>query len=173
MRDRTQQSDQVWHIYLLGIGPGQRYGYRVHGPYDPASGHRFNPRKLLLDPYAKTIDRPVEGSDALFGYQIGHADADLKMDERDSAALMPKGVVVDETFDWGADRHLRIPWNETIIYEVHVKGFTALPRTRGFRTVSQEQKTQKRPAVRIPFAPATRHCEPALRRSFLCYGIIG
>lgn len=120
----TEQSDQVWHIYLPGIRPGQRYGYRVHGPYDPANGHRFNPHKLLLDPYAKTIDSALEWSDALFGYQIGHADADLSSDERDSAGLMPKSVVVDDTFDWGGDRHLRIPWNETVIYEVHVKGFT-------------------------------------------------
>ncbi len=120
----TEQSDQVWHIYLPGIRPGQRYGYRVHGPYDPANGHRFNPHKLLLDPYAKTIDRALQWSDALFGYQIGHAEADLSLDERDSAGLMPKSVVVDDSFEWGADRHLRIPWNETVIYEVHVKGFT-------------------------------------------------
>ncbi len=120
----SEQSDQVWHIYLPGIRPGQRYGYRVHGPYDPKNGHRFNPHKLLLDPYSKTIDRALEWSDALFGYQIGHAEADLSLDERDSAGLMPKSVVVDDTFDWGADHHLRIPWNETVIYEVHVKGFT-------------------------------------------------
>jgi isoamylase len=120
----TEQSDQVWHTYLPGIRPGQRYGYRVHGPYDPANGHRFNPHKLLLDPYAKTIDRALQWSDALFGYQIGHVEADLSSDARDSAGLMPKSVVVDDTFDWGEDRHLRIPWNETVIYEVHVKGFT-------------------------------------------------
>ncbi len=119
-----EQSDQVWHIYLPGIAPGQRYGYRVHGPYDPAAGHRFNPHKLLLDPYAKTIDRDLRSSDALFGYEIGQPEADLKMDRRDSAGVMPKNVVVDDTFDWGADRHLRIAWNETVIYEVHVKGFT-------------------------------------------------
>jgi len=120
----TEQSDQVWHIYLPGIRPSQRYGYRVHGPYDPANGHRFNSHKLLLDPYAKTIDRTLEWSDALFGYHIGHADADLSFDERDSASLMPKSVVIDDTFDWGTDRHLRIPWNETVIYEVHIKSFT-------------------------------------------------
>src|SRR5579885_2026525 len=120
----TEQSDQVWHVYLPGIRPGQRYGYRVHGPYDPAAGHRFNPHKLLLDPYAKTIDRSVRWSDALFGYELGRPDADLKIDQRDSAALMPKSVVVDDAFDWGGDRQLRIPWNETVIYELHVKGFT-------------------------------------------------
>ncbi len=119
-----EQSDQVWHIYLPGVGPGQRYGYRVHGPYDPAAGHRFNPHKLLLDPYARTIDRLVQWSDALFGYEIGQPEADLKMDQRDSAPVMPKSVVIDDRFDWEGDRPLRIPWNETVIYEVHVKGFT-------------------------------------------------
>jgi isoamylase len=121
----TEQSDAVWHIYLPGIAPGQRYGYRVHGPYDPAAGHRFNPHKLLLDPYAKTIDRAPQWNDTLLGYEAGGgADADLKMDRRDSAAAMPKSVVVDDTYDWGTDRQLRVPWNETVIYEVHVKGFT-------------------------------------------------
>jgi glycogen operon protein len=120
----AEQSDQVWHIYLPGIGPGQRYGYRVHGPYDPAAGHRFNPQKLLLDPYAKTIDRSLQWSDALFGYEIGQPDADLKIDRRDSAGAMPKAVVVSDAFDWGSDRPLRTPWNETVVYEVHVKGFT-------------------------------------------------
>lgn len=123
--DLTEQTDGIWHIYLPGIAPGQRYGYRVHGPYDPARGHRFNPAKLLLDPYAKAVDRAVSWSDALFGYQVGHADADLSQDSRDSASRMPKGVVVDSAFDWEGDRQLRIPWNETIIYETHVKGLTA------------------------------------------------
>ena len=120
----SEQTDQVWHIYLPGVQPGQRYGYRVHGPYDPAKGHRFNPFKLVIDPYAKSIDRPVVLSDELFGYQVGHKDQDLSKDERDNAALMPKSVVIDPAFDWGSDRPLRIPWNETIIYELHVKGFT-------------------------------------------------
>ncbi len=120
----SEQSDQVWHIYLPGVQPGQRYGYRVHGPYDPAKGHRFNPFKLVIDPYAKSIDRRVVLSDELFGYQVGHKDQDLSKDERDNAALMPKSVVIDPAFDWGSDRPLRIPWNETIIYELHVKGFT-------------------------------------------------
>ncbi|OGT25844.1 MAG: glycogen debranching enzyme GlgX, partial [Gammaproteobacteria bacterium RBG_16_66_13] len=121
----TEQTDQVWHVYLPEARPGQRYGYRVNGPYDPANGHRFNPAKLLLDPYAKAIDGTIQWSDALFGYQVGHADADLGKDERDSAANIPKSVVIDPAFTWGDDRPLRIPWNETIIYEVHVKGFTA------------------------------------------------
>jgi glycogen operon protein len=121
----TEQTDQVWHIYLAEARPGQRYGYRVHGPYEPASGHRFNPAKLLLDPYAKAIDGTIRWSDALFGYPIGHPDADLARDDRDSAADIPKCVVIDPAFTWGDDRPLRIPWNETIIHEVHVKGFTA------------------------------------------------
>jgi glycogen operon protein len=118
-------SDFSWHGYLPGIGLGQRYGFRVHGPYEPHAGHRFNPAKLLLDPYAKAIEGSVQWSDALYGYQIGHADADLSRDERNSASFLPKCVVVDPSFDWGGDRQLNIPWDETIIYEVSVKGFTA------------------------------------------------
>ncbi|MGH7265059.1 MAG: glycogen debranching protein GlgX, partial [Candidatus Rokuibacteriota bacterium] len=121
----TEQTDQVWHVYLPEVRPGQRYGYRVHGPYDPPAGHRFNPAKLLLDPYAKAIDSTVRWSDALFGYQVGHPDADLSRDERDSAAGVPKCLVIDPAFSWGDDRRLRIPLNESVIYEVHVKGFTA------------------------------------------------
>ena len=121
----TEQTDQVWHIYLPEVRPRQRYGYRVHGPYEPAKGHRFNPAKLLLDPYAKAIDGTIRWSETLFGYQVGHPDADLSRDERDSAADSPTSVVIDPAFTWGEDRPLRIPWNETIIYEVHVKGFTA------------------------------------------------
>ncbi len=121
----TECTDQVWHIYLPEARPGQRYGYRVHGPYEPAEGHRFSPAKLLLDPYAKAIDGTIRWSDALFGYQVGHPEADLRRDDRDSAPGIPKSVVIDPAFTWGEDRPLRIPWNETVIYEVHVKGFTA------------------------------------------------
>ena len=121
----TEQTDLVWHGYVPDIRPGQRYGFRVHGPYDPAAGHRFNPAKLLLDPYAKAIDGTIRWNDTLFAYQVGHQESDLSKDDRDSAPAMPKNVVVDQNFDWEGDRLLRIPWHETIIYEVHVKGFTA------------------------------------------------
>jgi isoamylase len=122
----TEQTDNVWHIYLQGVKPGLRYGYRVRGPYDPNNGHRFNPAKLLVDPYAKSIDGFLQWDDALFGYTIGHPDGDLSRDDRDSAPFVPKSVVVDPYFDWRNDSLLRIPWHETIIYELHVKGFTML-----------------------------------------------
>ncbi len=121
----TERTDQAWHVYLPDVRPGQRYGYRVDGSYDPANGHRFNRAKLLLDPYAKAIDRAVHWNDTLFGYQLGHADEDLSKDERDNASVMPKCVVIDSAYEWGEDRQLRIPWHESIIYELHVKGFTA------------------------------------------------
>jgi glycogen operon protein len=121
----TEQTDQVWHVHLPEVRPGQRYGFRVHGPYDPGAGHRFNPAKLVIDPYAKAIDGTVRWSDALFGYQVGHPDGDLARDERDSAPGLPKSVVTDPAFTWGSDRPPRIPLNESVIYEVHVKGFTA------------------------------------------------
>ena len=120
----TEQTDCVWHIYLQGAKPGLRYGYRVHGPYDPNNGHRFNPAKLLVDPYAKSIDGFLRWDDALFGYTIGNPDNDLSRDDRDSAPFVPKSVVVDRYFDWRNDSQLHIPWHETIIYELHVKGFT-------------------------------------------------
>lgn len=112
----TERTDLVRHGYLPDIRPWQRYGYRVHGPYKPAEGHRFNPAKLLLDPYAKAIDGTVHWNDAVFGYQVGQQDADLTLDERDSASAMPKSVVIDPGFDWEEDRPPRIPWHQTIIY---------------------------------------------------------
>ena len=119
-----EQTDQVWHVYLPEARPGQRYGYRVHGPYAPNEGHRFNPDKLLLDPYAKAIAGTIKWSDALFGYSLGHPDADLSRDDRDSAPGLPKCVVADPAFSWGDDPPPRTPWHKTLIYEVHVKGFT-------------------------------------------------
>jgi glycogen operon protein len=121
-----EHTDLVWHIYLPEIAPGQLYGYRVHGPYDPANGYRFNPNKLLLDPYARMIARDVRWSDEVFGYKIGDSEADLSFDDRDSAPFAPLGQVVDTAFTWGDDRPLRTPWHKSLIYELHVKGFTQL-----------------------------------------------
>ena len=113
----------VWHCYLPDVRPGQLYGYRVSGPYDPARGHRFNPAKLLIDPYAKAIGGSVQWSEAQFGYPVGSRD-DLRRDDRDSAAGMPKSVVVDQTFAWAGDEPPDVPWSRTVIYECHVKGMT-------------------------------------------------
>ncbi|MDV2990999.1 MAG: Glycogen operon protein GlgX [Chroococcidiopsis sp. SAG 2025] len=122
----TEVSNFVWHGYIPGIGPGQRYGYRVHGPYAPQEGHRFNPNKLLIDPYTKAIAGEVGNGPELYGYSWESEEADLSFSDLDSAPLMPKSVVVDQSFDWEDDKLLRTPWNETIIYETHVKGFTKL-----------------------------------------------
>ncbi len=123
MRERT---DGVWHCFLPGIRHGQLYGFRVHGPYDPAAGHRFNANKLLLDPYARAIAGPIAWSEEMFGYVFGGENPDLNMDGRDNAAGLPKAVVVDGIFDWGADRSPHTPLAESVIYEVHVKGFSKL-----------------------------------------------
>jgi glycogen operon protein len=120
-----EQTDQVWHVYLPEARPGLLYGYRVHGPYEPEAGHRFNPAKLVIDPYAKAIAGTIRWDDALFGYPIGDPNADLAKDERNSAPYLPKSVVVDPAFSWGQDTRPRIPWHRMIIYELHVKGFTA------------------------------------------------
>jgi isoamylase len=119
-----EQTDQVWHGYLPEARPGLLYGYRIFGPYEPANGLRFNPNKLLIDPYAKQIHGTLKWSDAHFGYRIGARQEDLSFDRRDSAAGMPKSMVIDPAFTWGTDRPPRIPWHESVIYEVHVKGFT-------------------------------------------------
>jgi glycogen operon protein len=121
-----EHTDLVWHCYLPDVVPGQLYGFRVHGPYAPEQGHRFNPNKVLLDPYTRSIGRDVRWDDSLFGYKIGDEQADLSLDERDSAAFAPLGQVVDTAFTWGDDRPLRTPWHKTFIYEMHVKGFTQL-----------------------------------------------
>jgi len=119
-----EQTDRVWHCYLPDAKPGQVYGYRVHGPYDPSQGHRFNPAKVVLDPYAKGIARDPKWDDALFGYRVGDEQADLSQDDRDSAAFAPLAEVIDPAFDWGGDRKPNHPWHETVIYELHVKGFS-------------------------------------------------
>jgi isoamylase len=122
----TEQTDQVWHVYLADVFPGQLYGYRLFGHYAPSEGHRFNPAKLVLDPYAKGIGRTIRWGDEMFGYPIGDPSADLSRDERDSAAFAPLAAVVDSAFTWGDDRPPRTPWHKTIIYEVHVKGLSKL-----------------------------------------------
>src|SRR5256884_3895369 len=122
----TEHTDQVWHIFLPEVRPGQLYGYRVSGPYEPEIGMRFNSSKLLLDPYAKAIAGRVEWGDEMFGYVVGGEKEDLTRDFRDDAWGMPKAVVIDNAFNWEDDRKLGRPLAESIIYEVHVKGFTKL-----------------------------------------------
>jgi len=121
-----EYTDEVWHGYLPDARPGLVYGYRVYGLYDPASGHRFNPNKLLLDPYAKAHVGALKWADEVFGYTIGDAQDDLCPDPRDSAAFVPKCRVIDPAFTWGTDRPPGIPWERTIFYEMHVRGFTKL-----------------------------------------------
>ena len=119
-----EYTDQVYHGYLPGVGPGQFYGYRVHGPYEPENGHRFNPNKLLLDPYARAHAGKLEWNPAVFGYVMESED-DTTFDERDSAPFVPKCVIVDPNFDWRGDAgHRPVPWDQTILYETHVKGLT-------------------------------------------------
>src|SRR5690606_35143811 len=119
-----EYTDQVWHGYLPDARPNLLYGYRVHGPYDPPNGHRFNPNKLLLDPYAKAIHGQIRWSDAHFGYRVGSPRQDLSFDRRDNARGMPKCRVVDTAFTWAGDRAPGTPWEETIILELHVRGAT-------------------------------------------------
>jgi isoamylase len=117
-------TDEVWHGFLPNVAAGQLYGYRAYGPYEPEQGHRFNPNKLLLDPYAKRLHGNLRWTDALYGYRVGSARSDLTFDKRDSALAMPKGVVVDDAFNWGLDQPLHIPWDQTVFYETHVRGLT-------------------------------------------------
>ena len=120
----TEQTDQVWHGYLPDLSPGQLYGYRVHGPYQPDNGHRFNAHKVVLDPYARALGRGITWSDSMFGYLT--SEHDLSFSESDNAAYAPLGIVVDPKFDWQGDVLLQTPWHKTFIYEAHVKGFTKL-----------------------------------------------
>src|ERR1700691_1457057 len=119
-------TDEVWHGYLPNAGVGLIYGYRAHGPYDPQNGHRFNPHKLLLDPYARQLAGELRWSDALFGYRVNSPRADLTIDRRDSAPGALKAVVTDEAFNWGNDEPPATPWANTVIYEAHVRGLTML-----------------------------------------------
>jgi glycogen operon protein len=120
----TEYTDEVWHGYLPDARPGTLYGYRVWGPYDPARGHRFNHHKLLLDPYAKALAGALRWSDAHYGYRIGSHREDLSFDRRDNASGMPKCMVVESAFTWGADRRPAVPWTQTVFYELHARGFT-------------------------------------------------
>ncbi|WP_207430147.1 glycogen debranching protein GlgX [Sabulibacter ruber] len=124
--EMTERSYQVWHTYVPELEPGQLYGYRVYGPYEPENGHRYNHNKLLIDPYAKAISGTIKWHESLFGYQFGHEDGDLSFSEMDSAPFIPKSVVIDPTFDWEGDKAPKIPYHKSIIYEAHVKGFTML-----------------------------------------------
>ncbi|MDX1548016.1 MAG: glycogen debranching protein GlgX, partial [Rhodothermales bacterium] len=119
-----ERTGPIWHGYLPNLRPGQLYGYRVYGPYAPHDGHRFNPNKVLLDPYARAIGRPMTWDDSLFGYAVGDPAEDLSFSETDSAPFAPLGAVVENQFEWGDDRRPGIPWEETIIYETHVRGLT-------------------------------------------------
>src|SRR6266478_868871 len=119
-----EYTDEVWHAYLPDARPNLLYGYRVYGPYDPSNGHRFNSNKLLIDPYAKSLHGRVRWSDTLFGYRVGSQRADLSFDRRDNARQIPKCRVVEPAFTWGEDRRPLIPWQETIILELHVRGIT-------------------------------------------------
>jgi isoamylase len=126
-RIRVKEMDNhIWHVYVPGLKPGHLYGYRVYGPYEPWNGHRFNPNKLLMDPYAKAISGTINWDNSLFGYEMGHPEGDLSFSDEDSAPFIPKSVVIDPSFDWEGDRRPNIPYHKTIIYETHVKGFTKL-----------------------------------------------
>ena len=124
----TENDNSIWHIYVQGIAPGQVYGYRVYGPYKPQEGHRFNPNKLLIDPYGRKLVGKLIWHKAIFGYDIDSPDKDLSFSELDSAPYVPKSVVVGNTFDWGDDNEIRPHYkmDETIIYETHLRGFTKL-----------------------------------------------
>jgi isoamylase len=120
----TEVSHHVWHAYIPRLKPGQLYGYRAYGPYEPHNGLRYNPNKLLIDPYAKAISSPVAWNNALFGYIMAHPEEDLSFSDTDSAPFAPRSVVIDPNFDWEGDKPLKIPYHRTIIYETHIKGFT-------------------------------------------------
>src|SRR5271154_2438236 len=134
--DLPECTDEIWHGYLPNARSVLIYGYRAHGPYNPQDGHRFNPHKLLLDPYARRFAGSLRWSDALFGYRIHSPRADLSYDRRDSAPGALKAVVSEDVFDWGDDRPPSVPWSKTVIYEAHVRGLTMLrdhirPNERG------------------------------------------
>ena len=121
-----EHTAMAWHGFLPDARPNQLYGYRVHGPYEPAQGHRFNPHKVVMDPYAMSVARTVRWADEMFGYRVGDTAEDLSFDDRDNAAFAPLAAVIDPAFTWGDDRPPRTPWHDTVIYEMHVRGFSKL-----------------------------------------------
>jgi isoamylase len=121
-----EQTAMIWHGFLPDVRPDQLYGYRVYGPYEPAAGHRFNPNKVLMDPFAKAVARTVQWTDEMFGYRVGDAEADLSFDDRDNAAFVPLAAVIDPAFTWSDDQPPRTPWHNSVIYEMHVRGFSKL-----------------------------------------------
>ncbi|HMV08864.1 MAG TPA: alpha-amylase family glycosyl hydrolase, partial [Cyclobacteriaceae bacterium] len=120
----TERTHQIWHGYIPDLKPGQLYGYRVSGPYEPQNGHRYNPNKLLIDPYAKAVAGIINWDDSLFGYDVNSEEKDLSFSESDSAPFIPKSVVIDDSFDWEDDKAPKTGYHHTIIYEAHVKGLT-------------------------------------------------
>src|SRR5205085_8374765 len=124
--DLPEKDLDVWHGYLPQAQPGLVYGFRAHGPYEPHNGHRFNPHKLLLDPYAKKLVGNIRWTDAVFGYRVHSPRSDLSFDRRDSAAAVVKAAVTEDGFQWGDDRRPDTPWNDTVLYETHVRGMTTL-----------------------------------------------
>src|ERR1700756_4492004 len=121
-----EKTNHICHLFLPEIRPGQLYGYRVYGTYEPQNGHRFNASKMLIDPYAKAIAGKIKWGPEMFGYPLGDPSEDLKRDYRDNAWQVPKSVVIDSAFSWGRDQRPRIPLHESVIYEVHVSGFSKL-----------------------------------------------
>ena len=121
-----ERDHHVWHVYIPGLKPGQLYGYRVYGPFDPANGLRFNPNKLLIDPYAKAISGTISWHDSLFGYELGSEQEDMGFNKQDSAHFIPKSMIIDPNYDWEGVKAPKIPYHKSIIYEAHVKGLTKL-----------------------------------------------
>jgi glycogen operon protein len=121
-----ERSHHIWHVYIPGLKPGQLYGFRVYGPFEPEHGHRFNPEKFLIDPYAKAVAGDVKWDDSVFAYEVGSTEEDLSYNDTDSGPFVPKSVVIDASFNWENDKPPRIPYHQSVIYELHVKGFTNL-----------------------------------------------
>ena len=157
--DLLERDGHVWHGYIAGLRPGQQYGYRVHGPYEPKQGHRFNPHKFLIDPYAKQLTGHPVWNDALYGYEVGHKNKDLSFDTRDSADFMPRSVVTNPAMTSArAGARPDTPWSETVVYEAHVKGLTA---QRG--DVSDRCRGQSKRGVVHSRNPHGSHHNPGLQ----------